>query len=180
MPDTSTGSKYQDALPCLDVRHLDQRQVGGQADQGEGRSTAVVQDIRGLHQLSRRRYDVVGVGARLGGEPRHAEHAVARCEGVDARPDRVDRAGHVPSQRERRFTQQGEGTGADGDVDGVDAGGTDSDPDLARSGGGGRHLDGFEHLGAAGGVLGHDAHRCSCRLTGWTCPVNIGATRNYS
>jgi hypothetical protein len=88
----------------------------------------------------------LGVRGRLVREGRHAEHPVADLEARDALPQRLDGAGDVPADGERRVAHA-PARGSRLPVDGVDARRGDADEHLGRRGLRDRHLDDVQDLG---------------------------------
>jgi hypothetical protein len=104
--------------------------------------------------------DHVGMRADAERVRQHAEHLVARLEQRHAETDRLDHAGHVPAERERRLAQE-HAVSSVGPVARVDTGRAHLDEDLGETGLGPFHFDLAEYLGAAEHLLPDRAHRRS-------------------
>ena len=132
--------------------------VGGQRVEREAGREHRVDTRRCRRDGGGRQDHVAGIGAgRPGERVAQADHSVSDGEVVHVGADRVDDAGDIPAEpeRERLPDDRPEGSGAQSEVDGVDARGGDGDPDLTRLWVRRGHVDDLQDLGSAV-LLGDD------------------------
>jgi hypothetical protein len=117
----------------------------------------VVKVLGLLRESAGRAGDVLGVRADAVRVRQHAEHLVARLEQGDPEPGRLDHAGYVPAERERRRAEE-DGERPVTPVSRVQPGRVHPHEDLAEADLGLGDLDLVQHLRSAENFLPDRAH----------------------
>ena len=147
----------QRPLAGAQVRRVDQRLPGRQGGQRDGAGRHVVHVGRLGGERARRADHVLGERAHAERVRQHAEHLVAGREQGHPQADRLDHAGGLPAQHERRIAEEPAGRPVL-PVGGVQAGRVHPDEDLRGAGLRPVQLDDPQHLRPAQHVLPHRPH----------------------